>query len=153
MPVRTAEEIVAEAQRTGTLVGVRISVVDEEAEHDPWTLPPSQERAGASHRRTVAETGPDGTRKPSLCGEAGPALRDAQPTAPLAAFQNPEFYKAQAMRLSTYAKPRVIACGEDLAHHIAVPRGCLAETLALLEAHHIRPEVRDERFGGHAMQR
>ena len=32
----------------------------------------------------------------------------------LAAFQNPEFYKAQAMRLSTYNKPRVIACAEDL---------------------------------------
>jgi superfamily II DNA or RNA helicase len=29
-----------------------------------------------------------------------------------------------------------------------VPRGCLAETLALLESHKIRPEVRDERFAG-----
>jgi superfamily II DNA or RNA helicase len=66
----------------------------------------------------------------------------------LAAFQNPEFYKAQAMRLATYDKPRVIACGQDFAQHIAVPRGCLAETLALLEAHRIRPEVRDERFAG-----
>jgi hypothetical protein len=36
----------------------------------------------------------------------------------LAAFQNPEFYKAQKMRLSTYAKPRVIACGEDFAEHV-----------------------------------
>src|SRR5438552_18871881 len=63
----------------------------------------------------------------------------------LAAFQNPEFYKAQAMRLSTYDKPRVIACGTEFVHHIAVPRGCLTETLALLEAHKIRPEVRDER--------
>ena len=31
----------------------------------------------------------------------------------LAAFQNPEFYGAQAMRLSTYGKPRVIGCAED----------------------------------------
>ena len=31
----------------------------------------------------------------------------------LAAFQNPEFYKAQAMRLSTYDKPRIIACGQE----------------------------------------
>ena len=28
----------------------------------------------------------------------------------LAAFQNPEFYKAQTMRLPTYDKPRIIAC-------------------------------------------
>jgi superfamily II DNA or RNA helicase len=52
------------------------------------------------------------------------------------------------MRLSTYAKPRVIACGEDFAQHIALPRGCLPEILALLEAHRIRPDVRDERFAG-----
>ena len=39
----------------------------------------------------------------------------------LAAFQNPEFYKAQAMRLSTYDKPRIIACAEDhaAAHRFA----------------------------------
>jgi len=35
----------------------------------------------------------------------------------LAAFQNPEFYKAQAMRLSTYDKPRVI-----VAHRVAPVR-------------------------------
>src|ERR1051326_2930865 len=52
------------------------------------------------------------------------------------------------MRLSTYDKPRVIACGTEFAQHIAVPRGCLTETLALLEAHKIRPEVRDERNAG-----
>src|SRR5256884_3824590 len=32
--------------------------------------------------------------------------------------------------------------------HIAVPRGCLAETLALPDSHKIRPEVRDDRFAG-----
>src|SRR5262245_66477603 len=30
----------------------------------------------------------------------------------LAAFQNPEFYAAQAMRLPTFGKPRVIFCAE-----------------------------------------
>src|SRR5215471_11440007 len=70
----------------------------------------------------------------------------------LAAFQNPEFYKAQAMRLSTYDKPRVIACGQEFVQHVAVPRGCLTETMALLEAHKIRPEVRDERFLGTAIK-
>ena len=31
----------------------------------------------------------------------------------LAAFQNPEFYKAQAMRMSVWDKPRVIGCAEN----------------------------------------
>ena len=66
----------------------------------------------------------------------------------IAAFQNPEFYKSQAMRLSTYDKPRVIACGQDFEKHVAVPRGCLADVLALFEGHKICPELRDERYPG-----
>jgi superfamily II DNA or RNA helicase len=57
-------------------------------------------------------------------------------------------FTAQAMRLSTFNKPRVIACGEDLANHIALPRGCFSDLLALLEAHRIRPLIQDERFVG-----
>lgn len=40
----------------------------------------------------------------------------------LAAFQNPEFYRAQAMRLSVWGKPRVIGCGANYPRHIALPR-------------------------------
>jgi hypothetical protein len=43
----------------------------------------------------------------------------------LAAFQNPEFYKAQAMRMSVWDKPRVIGNAENYPQHIALPRGCL----------------------------
>ena len=35
----------------------------------------------------------------------------------VAAFQNPEFYKTQAMRLPTYAKPRIISCAEEHSQH------------------------------------
>lgn len=66
----------------------------------------------------------------------------------IAAFQNPEFYRAQAMRLSTYDKPRIVSCGNDFPDHVAVPRGCLPEVLALLKEHGIKPEVIDERFSG-----
>ena len=57
----------------------------------------------------------------------------------LAAFQNPEFYKAQAMRLPTYDKPRIIGCAEDHPHHIGLPRGCLEDVqkLALGPAHRV----------------
>jgi hypothetical protein len=41
----------------------------------------------------------------------------------LAAFQNPEFYKAQAMRLPVWDKPRIIGCAENFPRHIALPRG------------------------------
>lgn len=66
----------------------------------------------------------------------------------LAAFQNPEFYKAQAMRFPVWDKPRVIGCAENFPHHIALPRGCLDAALALLRANGIRCDLRDEQFAG-----
>jgi Uncharacterized protein conserved in bacteria len=69
----------------------------------------------------------------------------------LAAFQNPEFYKAQAMRMSVWNKPRVIGCAENFPQHIALPRGCLDAVRALMHEHGIRCELRDERFSGVAI--
>ena len=66
----------------------------------------------------------------------------------LAAFQNPEFYKAQSMRLSTWDKPRIIFCGEDVAQHVAVPRGYLQEVRSLLDQHGIRLTLSDDRTVG-----
>ncbi len=70
----------------------------------------------------------------------------------LAAFQNPEFYKAQAMRLSVWDEPRVIGCAENFPNHIALPRGCLDATRELLRDNGIRCELRDERFGGQPLE-
>ena len=59
----------------------------------------------------------------------------------VAAFQNPEFYKAQSMRLSTYDKPRVIGCGDDLATtRCAAARFAWQMPRVVLERHSI--EVR-----------
>jgi hypothetical protein len=38
------DEIVAEAQRKGDLIGVRINIAGDEGTQDPWTLPPSREQ-------------------------------------------------------------------------------------------------------------
>ena len=66
----------------------------------------------------------------------------------LAAIQNPEFYKAQAMRLPVWNKPRIIGCAENFPQHIALPRGCLDAVLDLLQENGIRPELLDERLPG-----
>ena len=70
----------------------------------------------------------------------------------LAAFQNPEFYKAQAMRMSVWDKPRVIGCAESYPQHIALPRGCLEAAVALLRENGIACDLRDERFGGQPLE-
>ena len=69
----------------------------------------------------------------------------------LAAFQNPEFYKAQAMRLSVWDKPRVIGNAENFPQHIALPRGCLDAALDLLRDNGMTCDLRDERFGGESI--
>ena len=66
----------------------------------------------------------------------------------MAAFPNPEFYRAQAMRLSTYGKPRMICCAEDFPEYIALPRGCTAELLELLEALRVPAIIDDKRVRG-----
>lgn len=69
----------------------------------------------------------------------------------LAAFQNPEFYKAQAMRMSVWDKPRVVGNAENFPQHIALPRGCIEAALDLLRENGISCELRDERFGGESV--
>ena len=68
----------------------------------------------------------------------------------LAAFQNPEFHKAQAMRLPTHTLPRIIACAEDFPDHLGLPRGCLPEIETLLTSLGVKHSVRDERCTGRA---
>jgi len=66
----------------------------------------------------------------------------------LAAFQNPQFYEKQALRLSTALTPRIISCAEDLPEHVALPRGCAPDLEKLLEAQGIRLCLTDVRTEG-----
>jgi hypothetical protein len=62
----------------------------------------------------------------------------------IAAFQNPEFYRAQAMRISTYGKPRIISCSEEFPEYVGLPRGCESDLIHLLDHYKIKFTVRDE---------
>lgn len=66
----------------------------------------------------------------------------------LAAFQNPEFYKAQAMRFPVWDKPRIIGCAENFPQHIALPRGCMGAIEELLLDNGITLDIQDERYAG-----
>ena len=143
-----AEKLILVAQQQGDLIGIRISAVDEDEGQDPWTLPPSR------HKTETPIDGPLPTTISLIRSNLIYVEKEGLPAAlmnrmlRLAAFQNPEFYKAQAMRLSTFDKPRVVGCGEDLPRHIALPRGCLADLNSLLIGLKIKPAVRDERASG-----
>jgi superfamily II DNA or RNA helicase/sugar phosphate isomerase/epimerase len=64
----------------------------------------------------------------------------------LAAFKNAEFYKAQAMRLSTWNKPRIIGTSNETEKYLCLPRGCKDDVKTLLDSTPI--QWQDERNTG-----
>lgn len=70
----------------------------------------------------------------------------------IAVFQNPEFHKKQNMRLSTALTPRVIACAEDYPEHVALPRGCVDDAIALFQSLGATLEIDDQRQLGQAIE-
>lgn len=146
----TAFRIADEAELSGRVLGVRMPVDDEHAD-EPWKMSPPRRSAPRlieaaiphSIRIVVADqVYVDRTELP-------PAL--IAQLIRLAAFQNPEFYRAQAMRLPTFGKPRVVSCAELYAQHVALPRGCLEEAIDLIKSHGAVADLEDMREIGMAL--
>lgn len=141
------EQIVKNVQDEGEITGVRAVVFDEN-ENEPWKLTPSRKY------KEIPIPGPLPDHLNLVISNQIYIEKEGLP-APLknriirlAAFQNPEFYKAQAMRLSTYGKPRIISCCEEYPKHLALPRGCLEELDQLLGELKIKSTLQDDRVIG-----
>lgn len=141
------EALAREAEAKGRVVGVRMALAEDD-DDAPWSAPPSRRRKEPPIAGPLPESIEmvlaDQLYVPKE--NLPPALRNR--LARLAAFQNPEFYRAQAMRLPTYDKPRIIHCAEDHAKHIGLPRGCLEDVSDLLDSLKIKLVLRDERCPG-----
>jgi superfamily II DNA or RNA helicase/very-short-patch-repair endonuclease len=140
------EALVRDAEAKGRVIGVPMAVTDEEDDR-PWTAPPSRRR-----EPPILEALPESLEL--ILADQIYIAREISPSTlrnrllRLAAFQNPEFYRAQSMHLPTYGKPRIIHCAEEHPLHFALPRGCLEEVRRALQEMKIKAVVRDERFGG-----
>ena len=141
--------IVEHASAAGRIVGVRLPLDDED--DTPWITPPSRRRPDPQLVGLMPE------KVEIVLGNQVYIDRTTLPPAlvnqliHLAAFQNPEFYAAQAMRLPTFGKPRVISCAELFPKHLALPRGCFDAALNLFATCGIQTDVRDERQTGAAI--
>ena len=62
----------------------------------------------------------------------------------IAAFKNPEFYSKQALRLSTYAIPRIISCFDITNEYLAMPRGCEDATQSFLNDNAVTYTITDK---------
>ena len=143
MPSHDIEPTILRA--TGGVHPLDVMFVDEEDQKEPWT------------RSTLLLKKLAGPMPKSLRVTSANLIYFEKSDLPqslanrlirLAAFQNPEFYRAQAMRFPVWDKPRVIGCAENFPQHIALPRGCFDAAMALLHDNGIECEVSDERFAG-----
>ncbi len=141
------ENIVSVAARQGRIMGVRMVATDD-AEDDPWTMPPSRRKKDPP----ISEPLPEKVSV-VLANQIYVQRKDLPPQLVnrlirLAAFQNPEFYKNQAMRLNVYNTPRIISCAEALPKYIGIPVGCLDDLQKLFSDLDVEFVVNDERKTG-----
>ncbi len=146
MPAHDIEPTILRA--TGGVHPLDVTFIDEEDLKEPW-----KRSATASKKLT-------GVMPASLTVTLGNLIYFEKELLPqalanrlirLAAFQNPEFYKAQAMRMSVWDKPRVIGCAENYPKHITLPRGCLDAAQELLRDNGILCDLHDERYEGESI--
>jgi superfamily II DNA or RNA helicase len=143
----SVQSVVDMAGQRGGVLGVRFVSTDED-EISPWLFSPSGRKPEVKIREPLPEKVDLVLGNQIYMDKEGlpPSLKNR--LIRLAAFQNPEFYKAQAMRFPTYDKPRIIHCCEDFPKHIGLPRGCFEDVVGLLDSLGIDTTIVDERFGG-----
>jgi len=147
MSLEEVHAIVDMASQRGGVLGVRYVGTDED-EIAPWLISPS------GRKPQIPIVGPLPQQLELVLSNQIYIAKDSLPPVlrnrliRLAAFQNPEFYRAQAMRFPTFDKPRIVHCCEDFPRHVALPRGCLDDVIGLLNSLQIEFKILDERFEG-----
>jgi superfamily II DNA or RNA helicase len=144
MPINETQHLANNAASQGKVIGVRISPTEET--DPPWLRLPS----GKKRYLPVIGNLPENielvvANKIYLKTDILPSVLLNQ-LKRLAAFQNPEFYHRQSLRLSTSFTPRVICCSEIMDGYLSLPRGCLDDTVCVLSEYGIKTEIKDERI-------
>lgn len=144
------QAFVDEATKTKDIIGVGISQTDEN--EPPWENP-------LLHKRTITKLAcplPENINvvlaNRIYINKDGLHAQLLNQIKWLAAFQNPEFYKKQRMRLFTALTPRIICCAKEIQRYYTIPRGCLDDLMSLLSDNNISIDLKDKRFGGHAVE-
>lgn len=146
MSINEAQSLANNAASQGKIIGVRISPVEEN--DPPWLRLPS------GKKRYLPAIGnlPEGieltvANRIYIKTDTLPSVLLNQ-LKRLAAFQNPEFYHRQSMRLSTSFTPRVICCSEIIDGYLSLPRGCLDDACCVMSEYGIKTNIKDERNQG-----
>ncbi|MBI3767974.1 MAG: DEAD/DEAH box helicase family protein [Deltaproteobacteria bacterium] len=145
------EAIAQEGLARDQVIGLRVASSGDDDEDAPWETAPSR------RARPARIDAPLPSEVRAVLAQRVFVERARLPSAlvnqikRLAAFQNPEFYKRQRMRLSVALTPRVIGCAEEHSQHVALPRGCVDDLTNLLAEHGISLRLDDQRCLGEVL--
>ncbi|MFV1976760.1 MAG: DEAD/DEAH box helicase family protein, partial [Candidatus Scalindua sp.] len=140
-------EIVDQALVNCSIMDVRFSSTEEDTE-EPWLrLPSGKKRFKTKINNLPKRIKAILSNRIFIKTDQAPAVL-LNKLKHLAAFQNPEFYKKQKMRFSTYDTPRVICCAELDNGYMSLPRGCLDDMKALLNEYNVDLSIEDKRNSG-----
>ncbi len=121
-----------------------LATIDDEEEKKPWekAKPENLSRNDFPDKVNIVRAGMLHVEKKGISQRALNRIKR------LAAFKNPEFYKAQAMRLSTYKKSRIIWTLDETAEYLSIPRGCETALVDLLKGSAAEYSINDKRNDG-----
>lgn len=124
-----------------------LGVLSTSSESKPWVTPVPQNINSADFTKVITITVADKIYIP-LNSISAKVLNHIKR---IAAFRNPEFYKKQAMRMSTYGIPRIISCFDITDDYLAMPRGCKEAIMKLLDSNGAKYTIVDETNHGKAV--
>ena len=124
-----------------------LGVLSTSSESKPWVTPVPQNINSADFTKAITITVADKIYIP-LNSVSAKVLNHIKR---IAAFRNQEFYKKQAMRMSTYGIPRIISCFDITDDYLAMPRGCKEAIMKLLDSNGAKYTIVDETNHGKAV--
>ena len=124
-----------------------LGVLSTSSESKPWVTPVPQNINSADFTKAITITVADKIYIP-LNSISAKVLNHIKR---IAAFRNPEFYKKQAMRMSTYGIPRIISCFDITDDYLAMPRGYKEAIMKLLNSNGAKYTIVDETNHGKAV--
>ncbi|MDR1870918.1 MAG: DEAD/DEAH box helicase family protein [Deltaproteobacteria bacterium] len=130
IPLATVESVVSQLALSGGDLGVLAPAAEtDKPKNKPWerTTPPVP-LVKSDFPASVNLIRANGIYLP----KEGCSERGLSRVKRLAAFKNPEFFKKQAMRLSTYNLPRIICPAWETDEWLCLPRGLEGELIGLL---------------------
>ncbi|WP_347988690.1 hypothetical protein [Methylomonas sp. AM2-LC] len=102
--------VIKKAEQQNKILGVRLPI--EEDDKEPWKLSPSRKPKDFMLSDPLPKILPIVLGNQIFIAKAELPKLVQSKIIQIAAFQNPEFYKKQALRQSTHETPRVISCAE-----------------------------------------